>query len=100
MHIQFNYANVESSAALEEHVERTLESEIGRLSDRLTRIEVHFSDLNGAEKSGRPDKRCLLEARPSGRDPLAIETVSDSFYQAATDAAAKLGRALSNRLER
>lgn len=100
MQIQFNYANVDSSAPLEAHVENTLDSEIGRFADRVTRVEVHFSDVNGVSKSGPPDKRCLLEARPSGRDPIAIEAVAESFYAAASDAAGKLGRALASRLER
>lgn len=100
MQIQFNYANIDSSAHLEDHVKDTLRSEMGRFADRVTRIEVHFADVNGQTKSGRPDKRCLLEARPSGRDPLAIEAVAETFYAAASDAAGKLGRALASRLER
>lgn len=100
MQIQFNYANVDSSSPLEQHVESALQSEIGRFADRLTRVEVHFADVNSQAKSGRPDKRCLLEARPSGRDPIAIESIGDSFYDAASDAAGKLGRALASRLER
>lgn len=100
MQIQFNYANVDSSAHLEQHVEDALHSEIGRFADRLTRVEVHLADVNGQSKSGRPDKRCLLEARPSGRDPIAIDAIAESFYDAATDAAGKLGRALASRLDR
>ncbi len=100
MHIQYNYANVEASKALEDHVAGELESSVGRFADRLTRVEVHFGDVNGSGKSGPADKRCLLEARPAGRDPIAIEGVADSFYAAASDAAGKLGRAIANRMDR
>ncbi len=100
MQIQFNYANVEASKPLEDHVATVLQSSVGRFADRLTRIEAHFSDLNGAKKSGPADKRCLLEARPTGRDPIAIECVGDTFYTAASEAAGKLGRAIANRLDR
>lgn len=100
MQIQFNYANVDASPALEEHLKGVLHSNVGRFADRVTRVEVHFADLNGASKSGPADKRCLLEARPTGRDPIAVEVASDTFYAAASEAAAKLGRAISNRLDR
>ena len=100
MQIQYNYANIDSSAPLEQHVASALDSNVGRFSDRLTRVEVHFADLNSAKKHGPADKRCMLEARPTGRDPIAIECFADSFYAAATEAAGKLGRALANRLER
>ncbi len=100
MQIRYNYANVDASRALEDHVAGQLESAVGRFSDRLTRVEVHFGDVNGAGKSGPADKRCMLEARPSGRDPIAIESTADSFYAAASDAAAKLGRAIASRMDR
>lgn len=99
MQIQFNYANVDASAPLEQHLAGELESSVGRFSDRLTRVEVHFSDLNGGKK-GPADKRCLLEARPTGRDPIAVECVGDSFYTVASEAAGKLGRAVAKRLDR
>ena len=91
---------MDASASLEKQVADALTSSIGRFSDRLTRIEVHFADLNSAKKSGPADKRCMLEARPTGRDPIAIECFADSFYAAATDAAGKLGRALAKRFEK
>lgn len=100
LHLEYSYANIDASDALEKHVSDTLSHEIGRFEDRLTRIEIHFSDLNSPNKGGHADKRCMLEARPRGRDPIAIESIADSYYTAVTDAAGKLKRALTNRLER
>lgn len=100
MQVQMNYANVDASDTLETHVRDALEATIGRFSERLTRVEVHFSDLNGPDKSGPNDKRCRLEARPRGMDPLLVESVKNSFYDAADDAAGKLRRMLSSRLDR
>ena len=98
MQVQFNYANVDASKPLERHVVDALRASVGRFAGRLTRIEAHFADLNSSKKRGPRDKRCLLEARPTGRDPIAIECVGDSYYAAARKAAAKLGRALARRL--
>lgn len=100
MHIEFSYANIDSSDALEDHVRQQLESTIGRFADKLTRVEVHFADLNSPQKSGAADKRCMMEARPRGRDPIAVDAEASDFYPAASDAAGKLRRALTSRLER
>lgn len=100
MHIEFSYANVDSSDALEQHTREQLDSAIGHFDDRLTRVEVHFGDENSTQKSGGNDKRCTIEARPRGRDPIAVETHANDFYPAVNDAAGKLKRALAHRLER
>jgi ribosomal subunit interface protein len=100
MQLQMNYANVESSDALETHVRDTLERAIGRFAERITRVEVHLNDLNGPEKGGPDDKRCRLEARPRGMAPMMVESEKNSFYEAADDAAGKLKRLLTSRLER
>ncbi len=100
MQVQMNYANVDSSDALETYVRETLGRSLERFADRLTRIEVHLSDINGPGKGGPDDKRCRLEARPRGMDPVMVESEKDSFYTAADDAAGKLKRLLTSRFER
>lgn len=100
MHIQFNYANVNSSDALQEHVEKQLESQVGHLYKHLTGFEVHIADENSSKKHGPADKRCTIEARPRGRDPITVEAHADDFYPAINDAAHKLRSALTKRLER
>jgi hypothetical protein len=37
-----------------------------RFGSKLTRVEVHLSDVKSRSKFGISDKRCLVEARPSG----------------------------------
>ncbi|MEO1007368.1 MAG: HPF/RaiA family ribosome-associated protein [Planctomycetota bacterium] len=100
MHVEISYANVESSDALERHVHEQLEAAIGRFGDKLTRVEVHLADENSSQKAGGDDKRCTLEARPRGRDPITVEARADDYYPAVRDAAGKLRRALASRLER
>lgn len=100
MHIQYNYANVDSSDALQEHVEQQLESQVGHLYKHLTGFEVHIADENSSKKHGPADKRCTIEARPRGRDPITVEAHADDFYPAIRDAAHKLRSALTSRLER
>ncbi len=100
MQIQYNFANVDQSDALERHVEEQLEGAIGRFADRLTRVEVHISDENSPSKHGSADKRCLLEARPAGLKPVTVEERSDDLYAAVKGAVGKLERVLEKRLEK
>lgn len=99
MHIQYNYANIDSSDALQAHVEQQLESHVGHLYKHLTGFEVHLGDEN-AQKHGSADKRCTIEARPRGRDPITVEAHADDFYPAVNDAVHKLRSALTSRLDR
>lgn len=79
--------NVEGSEKFSHHIEEGVRAALHRYAEQITRVEVHFSDKNGA-KSGGDDKRCLIEVRPAGRQPV---TVSDDAVtlQGAFDGAAK-----------
>ena len=99
MQVQVNFAHVDSSDALEEHVRERIDAGIGRFADRVTRVEAHLADQN-ADKHGSDDKRVRLEARPAGRDPLMVEATGDDFYKTVADAVGKLRRVLESRLER
>lgn len=98
--IQINYANFDKSDALESHVRERLDHSIGRLTDRLTRVEVHLADESGVKKQTPNDKRCLLEARPRGLDPIAVEEHADDIFDAVSAASDTLKRALTRRFEK
>lgn len=100
MQIQYNYANIESSDTLEQHIAELVDHHLGRFKDNLTRIEVHLGDENSTQKSGAADKRCMMEARPEGLDPIAVEAHASEFEPAIQDAVGKLKRALASRLDR
>lgn len=71
MNIQLNTdSHIVGSEALTDEVERKITSTLKRFSDRITRVEVHLSDLNST-KAGPKDKRCLVEARVAGRSPIS-----------------------------
>ena len=100
MQIQFNSdeslaLNQQLSDELGGAVNHTLE----RFDDRLTRVEIHLSDLNGP-KSGPPDKRCLMEARPAGQEPVAVTNEAPTVELAVHGAASKMSRLLSSRFGR
>lgn len=83
MHIRISSAHsVEVHQELMQQLEASASSVLARFADQITLVEVHLSDENGA-KTGSSDKRCLIEARPADRHPVAASdtaaTVDDAF---------------------
>ena len=98
MQIQINTDhNIEGREALAAQVSGTVETVLSRVSDHITRVEVHLSDENGA-KNGRKDKRCMMEARLEGRQPIAVTHEAPDLEQAVAGAADKLARSIENTL--
>jgi ribosome-associated translation inhibitor RaiA len=98
MQIQLNSDNhITASAGLQEKVEQVLRQELKYMADEITRIEVHLNDENSA-KGGENDKRCLLEARVAGMNPVATEHRAATIDLALNGAAEQLSRALKNSL--
>ncbi len=100
MQVQVNTDhNIAGHEALAARVRGVVENTLSRFSDQITRVEVHLSDENGA-KPGRGDKRCMMEARLEGRQPIAVTHEADTLDQAVDGAAEKLSRAIDSLLGR
>jgi hypothetical protein len=98
MQIQVNTDdNLQGGASLGEWVEREVSSGLSRFDGYVTRIEAHLGDEN-AGKSGSADKRCMLEARASGQDPLSVTHQAPSVEEACKGAIRKLRALLDSRL--
>ncbi|MCP1335525.1 HPF/RaiA family ribosome-associated protein [Futiania mangrovi] len=86
MQFQLNTdANIQGDDRLAEVAESTVASALGHLTSRLSRIEVHLADVNGA-KGGADDIRCTIEARPEGMQPQTV-----SHHDATVEAALRGG---------
>ena len=100
MQIQLNTdSHVQGSESLAGWVEKELSDKLARFRDHVTRIEVHLSDVSGARVGDR-DKRCLLEARLAGRQPVAVSHDAAKVADALHGAADKMLRALDSALGR
>ena len=100
MQIQLNTdKNVQGDDALSAWVEHELRERLGRFGDSITRIEVHLSDFNGA-RAGDQDKRCKLEARLAGRQPMVVSHDAGKVADAMFGAVDKLQRLLGTVLGR
>lgn len=100
MQVQVHTDNhIEGSEALIERVATEVEATFGRFGDRITRVEVHLNDVN-AQKSGANDKRCLMEARVAGHQPIAASHRAETLDDAISGAAERLEHALDHTLGR
>ena len=94
MQIQFNTdKNVTGSEALIASSTSLISEELRRYSRQITRVEVHFSDEDG-NKDGLNDKRCMVEARLAGMQPIAVTNQANTHEQAMVGALDKLKSAL------
>ena len=87
--------SISVTADLEERVKATVETELERFDDHLTRIEVHLNDEN-SNKSGPHDKRCQMEARVKGLQPVSVTHKAESLELAIDGAMEKLDKALGH----
>jgi ribosome-associated translation inhibitor RaiA len=95
MLVQFNSDNtIVGTTALAEDAETTVRAALGGFADKITRVEIHVRDENGAEKAGLKDKSCRIEARLSGRQPIAVHATAESVAKSVDLAADKLRNAI------
>jgi sigma 54 modulation/S30EA-like ribosomal protein len=89
--------NVQGGEGLAAYVTTELESDLARFDRWLTRVEVHISE-DGTGRTG--DKRCVIEARPAGMQPVAVTHHAASVDDAYNGAAQKLGTVLDSKYAR
>ena len=96
--IQIHAVDPELPAAFRSFAEERISETLQHLADRLTLVEVYMKDVNASK--GGVDKRCVIEARPRGMDPLAAEHEAAGAREALLGASEKLQRALTSRFGR
>ncbi len=100
MQIQVNTDdNIQGGEALAQWVRDEASSRLARFKEQFTRLEVFLTDVDGA-KSGGNDKRCRLEARVVGRQPVTVTAEADKMAAAFIAAVEKLARAVDTELGR
>jgi ribosome-associated translation inhibitor RaiA len=89
--------NSDKTIAVDLRLVRYVQGEVGhrlqRFAPKLTRAEVHLSDVN-SRKAGPADKRCLVEVRPANARPLAAKAQAATLSVAIGAALDKMERRL------
>ena len=86
---------IEGHEALADQIRGVVENALSRVSDHITRVEVHLTDERG-HKSGKNDKRCMMEARLEGRQPIAVTDEAVTLELAVEGAADKLAKLIEH----
>jgi hypothetical protein len=90
MIVQINSDNrIKASEAMIAELEADMRRRFDRYMDRLTRIEVHLRDLDAGGEGGN-DKKCTIEARLIGLDPLTVSATAATLSLATSEASTKL----------
>lgn len=92
--------NIDGHEKLAAWVTGVFEQSLGAAQDRISRVEVHLTDANGAKNNGTDDMRCAVEARIEGRGPVVVTGEAGTIHDAVLAASNKLARAIDHTLER
>jgi hypothetical protein len=96
MQVQVNTGNgLQNKETLERWASDFLNEQLARFRQEITRIEVQLTDEARA-KGGAVDKRCMLEARLNGHEPLAVTHYAETQDEAVRGASQKLIHALDH----
>lgn len=90
---------VQTPASLEAWARAELGPDLARFADQISSLEVHLEDTNAARTSA-DHKRCTLEARLHGREPVAVQHAAERLDEALYGARDKLQRSLERALAR
>ncbi len=100
MTIQLNAGkNLNIHESFEKDLKDLLTEGLSRFSEHITRLEVHLSDENGS-KEGQNDRRCMLEARLEGMQPIAVTADAHTHEQSVEAAIDKMKTSLDTILGR
>ncbi|NYF88613.1 HPF/RaiA family ribosome-associated protein [Tunturiibacter empetritectus] len=95
MKVQVNSdKTIDVDASLTGFVEGEVSRVLDRFAKRLTRVEVHLADVDN-KKTGKADKRCLVEVRPAGDKPVSANAVAMTTESAVGAALGKMQRLLT-----
>jgi ribosomal subunit interface protein len=98
MNIEMRHFNLQMSEFLHDHILRQVEHAVRRFRDRIGRITVRLTDVNGPR--GGIDKRCRITAELIAAPPLVVESESDDAYDAVGRAASRLHRTTARMIGR
>ena len=90
--------HIQGGDSLAQWIQQEAASRLARFREHVTRVEVFLSDVDGGK--GPADKRCVIEARPAGRQPVAATAEAAKVADAVAAALDKLVRSLGDDITR
>jgi ribosome-associated translation inhibitor RaiA len=87
--------NIQGREQMTAHYEGVLTEALSRFNNSITRLEVHLGDEN-SHKQSPDDKRCMIEARVEGLQPIAVTHKAETIHEAVSGAVDKLKKSLDS----
>lgn len=91
--------HIHGGERLIESITQGLQDSFQRYEHQLTRMDVHLADVNGP-KGAANDKRCLIEARLAGHQPIVASHQAATVDESVDGASEKLFRAIETTIGR
>jgi ribosome hibernation promoting factor len=98
MQLEMQVRNAGAASSLRTYVERRLAFALDRFEQRIRRVSIRLSDLNGPR--GGVDKVCRIQAQVSPAGTLTVEERSADIYRAVDGAAHRLQKSVRRTLRR
>jgi hypothetical protein len=92
-------SNIHGRERLAAYVTGIAEDSLSRFRERLTKVELHLGDED-SHTGGQDDKRCTVEARIKGRQPITVAHRAATMNEAVSGALDKVKRSIDSTLER
>ena len=89
---------VELTRELRDHIEKRLRFAMSRFGERIRRVRVRLTDINGPR--GGEDIECSIRATLAPRGVLTIDEIHSDPYAAVALASDRAGHRLSRHLDR
>jgi ribosome-associated translation inhibitor RaiA len=98
MEIYIKSSSFNLTRSLRHHVEEQIVSNLGRTADRVKRVYVRLSDINGTH--GGTDKRCHLHLSVPDMADVVIQNTQENLHDAISLASTRARTALNRKLNR
>lgn len=98
MQIDIQTRNFSLTDALRSHAERRLRLVLTCCDDRVQRVVMRLSDINGPR--GGADKRCHLQVVLAGLPDVVVEDIEADLYVAIDRATDRAGRTVARMIDR
>lgn len=98
MNLELRARDLSLTPSLREYCERRIAHALGRFGERIERVALRLSDVNGPR--GGKDKRCRILVALSGGRWIVLEEVDASTYTAIDSAAGRIGQTVARELAR
>lgn len=92
--------SIQGGDSLAQWATEEINTKLARLKEYVVRVEVFLTAVDALKATGGPGKKCVLETRANGRQPIAVNAEAEKVKDAFNAALDKLRRAVESDLDK